>query len=242
MIELSTPVAGSPAQNAATPPRIGLYRVLRQVWSTGIGRFALICVFALMLCVLFAPWLAPHNPIAIKAVLRLKGPSIEYWLGNDQLGRDILSRLIYGTRIAMMVAFAGTGGALLLGSLLGLVDGAIIFVTHDLHLVSALCDKVAVMYAGKIVEAGPIDSIFGAPSHPYTRALLACDPARIPGVSRELPFIAGAVPPPGGERVGCPFQPRCASAFGPCLSVTPVLTTLGQGDWTVRCHKVGPHA
>lgn len=123
-----------------------------------------------------------------------------------------------------------------------LVDGAIIFVTHDLHLVSALCDKVAVMYAGEIVEAGPIDSIFGAPSHPYTRALLACDPARIPGVSRELPFIAGAVPPPGGERVGCPFQPRCASAFGLCLAVTPALTTLGQGDWTVRCHKVGPHA
>ncbi|WP_406703830.1 ABC transporter permease [Sodalis sp.] len=123
MIELSTPVAGSPAQNAATPPRMGLYRVLRQVWSTGIGRFALICVVALMLCALFAPWLAPHTPIAIKAVLRLKGPSMAYWLGNDQLGRDILSRLIYGTRIAMMVAFAGTDGALLLGSLLGLVAG-----------------------------------------------------------------------------------------------------------------------
>lgn len=123
-----------------------------------------------------------------------------------------------------------------------LVDGAIIFVTHDLHLVSALCDKVAVMYAGEIVEAGPIDSIFGAPSHPYTRALLAYDPARIPGVSRELPFIAGAVPPSGGERVECPFQPRCASAFGSCLTVTPALTTLGQGDWTVRCYKVSPHA
>ncbi|MBT9431933.1 ABC transporter permease [Candidatus Sodalis endolongispinus] len=98
-------------------------RVLRQVWSTGIGRFALLCVIALLLCALFAPWLAPHNPIAIKAILRLKGPSMYYWLGNDQLGRDILSRLIYGTRVAMVVAFAGTGGALLLGSLLGLVAG-----------------------------------------------------------------------------------------------------------------------
>ncbi|MGL9774637.1 MAG: hypothetical protein ACR5LG_13710 [Sodalis sp. (in: enterobacteria)] len=116
MIELSTPVGGASAPAiAATPPQIGMARVLRQVWSTGIERFALLCVIALLLCALFAPWLAPHNPIAIKAVLRLKGPSMDYWLGNDQLGRDILSRLIYGTRVAMMVAFGSTGGALLVG-------------------------------------------------------------------------------------------------------------------------------
>ncbi len=104
-------------------PRTGIRRVLRQVWSGGMGRFALVCVAMLLLCAIFAPWLAPHDPIAIKSALRLKGPSIEYWLGNDQLGRDILSRLIYGSRIAMTVAFVGTGGALLIGSMLGLLAG-----------------------------------------------------------------------------------------------------------------------
>ncbi|HEY0210562.1 ABC transporter permease [Acerihabitans sp.] len=115
----------APGLETLTPaaPRPGALRVLRQVWSGGMGRFALICVVALLACAVFAPWLAPHDPIAIKAALRLKGPSMAYWLGNDQLGRDILSRLIYGSRIAMTVAFVGTGGALLIGSMLGLLAG-----------------------------------------------------------------------------------------------------------------------
>ncbi|TCL05481.1 MULTISPECIES: ABC transporter ATP-binding protein [Sodalis] len=123
-----------------------------------------------------------------------------------------------------------------------LVDGAIIFVTHDLHLVSALCDKVAVMYAGEIVEAGPIGEIFGSPAHPYTRALLACDPERIEVATRELPFIAGSVPMPSVHRVGCPFQPRCSLAFAPCGSETPPETLLGEKGRTVRCHKVNADA
>ncbi|NDL64736.1 ABC transporter ATP-binding protein [Acerihabitans arboris] len=123
-----------------------------------------------------------------------------------------------------------------------LVDGAIIFVTHDLHLVSALCDKVAVMYAGEIVEAGPIQQIFTSPSHPYTQALLACDPERIEVATRELPFIAGSVPMPSVDRVGCPFQPRCGAAFAPCSVETPPDTVLDAGGWVVRCHKVSAHA
>ncbi|WP_413736471.1 ABC transporter ATP-binding protein [Sodalis sp. RH21] len=123
-----------------------------------------------------------------------------------------------------------------------LVDGAIIFVTHDLHLVSALCDKVAVMYAGEIVEAGPIAQIFGSPSHPYTQALLACDPERIEAATRELPFIAGSVPMPSVGRVGCPFQPRCAAAFAPCAGLNPADTVLDDSGWVVRCHKVSAHA
>ncbi|HEY0210563.1 ABC transporter ATP-binding protein [Acerihabitans sp.] len=123
-----------------------------------------------------------------------------------------------------------------------LVDGAIIFVTHDLHLVSALCDKVAVMYAGEIVEAGPIKQIFSAPAHPYTQALLACDPERIEVATRELPFIAGSVPMPSVDRVGCPFQPRCGVAFAPCSAQNPPDTLLDAGGWVVRCHKVNAHA
>lgn len=123
-----------------------------------------------------------------------------------------------------------------------LVDGAIIFVTHDLHLVSTLCDRVAVMYAGELIETGPCDQIFAAPSHPYTRALLACDPARIDTPTRELPFIAGSVPLPGMARQGCPFQPRCSEAFAPCALENPPAVFSADGTRRVCCHKVNQHA
>lgn len=117
-----------------------LWRVPQRVWATGMGRFALICVSAMILCAIFAPWLAPHDPFAIKAALRLKGPSITYWLGNDQLGRDVLSRLIYGTRIAMTVAFLGAGCALAMGAVLGLLAG---YGPRTLDtLLMLLCDSV----------------------------------------------------------------------------------------------------
>ncbi|PIJ49423.1 peptide ABC transporter permease [Erwinia sp. OLTSP20] len=122
---------------AAAP---SLLRVPRLVWRTAMGRFALICVCLLLLCALFAPWLAPHDPFAIKAALRLKGPSMEYWLGNDQLGRDVLSRLIYGSRIAMTVAFFGAGCALAIGTFLGLIAG---YGPRQLDtLLMLLCDSV----------------------------------------------------------------------------------------------------
>ncbi|PIJ49403.1 peptide ABC transporter ATP-binding protein [Erwinia sp. OLTSP20] len=119
-----------------------------------------------------------------------------------------------------------------------LVDGAMIFVTHDLHLLATLCDKVAVMYAGELIETGPCREVFASPSHPYTRALLACDPARIDTPTRELPFIAGSVPVPGMARRGCPFQPRCAEAFAPCERENPPAVLLAGGGRMVCCHKV----
>ncbi|MBD1552724.1 ABC transporter ATP-binding protein [Pseudomonas typographi] len=121
------------------------------------------------------------------------------------------------------------------------VDAAILFVTHDLHLVGSLCDHVAVMYAGEMVEAGPVAQVFAAPRHPYTQALLACDPARIVTPTRTLPFIPGHVPPPTAARLGCPFQPRCSHAFGPCASEALPTTPLPFGGM-VRCHKVTAHA
>lgn len=123
-----------------------------------------------------------------------------------------------------------------------LVDGAIIFVTHDLHLVSTLCDRVAVMYAGELIEAGPCEAVFSAPLHPYTRALLACDPARIDTPTRELPFIAGSVPVPGMARTGCPFQPRCAEALPQCGRENPDAVFSADGARMVCCHKVTQHA
>ncbi len=142
MMAISTSTATSAPQEDITASRNapGVLRVLSHVWSSGMGRFALICVSALLLCAIFAPLLAPHDPFAIKAALRLKGPGSEYWLGNDQLGRDVLSRLIYGSRIAMMVAFLGAGCALVIGTLLGLIAG---YGARQLDTVlMLLCDSI----------------------------------------------------------------------------------------------------
>src|SRR4029077_4379948 len=71
---------------------------------------------------------------------------------------------------------------------------SILFISHNLGIVAELCDFIVVLYAGEVVESGPVSEIFHRPGHPYTQALLACDPARLDLVQRELPTIAGDVP------------------------------------------------
>jgi len=97
--------------------------VLRRVWSSAMGRLALGLVILLVLCSILAPLIAPYDPIAINPRIRLEGPSLEHWLGTDQLGRDVLSRLIFGTGTALRVARVGTAGALIAGVFLGLLAG-----------------------------------------------------------------------------------------------------------------------
>jgi len=95
--------------------------VLRRVIASPIGAISLGVVVILAICALFAPMVAPYDPIALAPRIRLQGPSWEHWMGTDQLGRDVLSRLIYGTATALRVALLGTGGALLVGITLGIV-------------------------------------------------------------------------------------------------------------------------
>lgn len=91
-----------------------------------------------------------------------------------------------------------------------------VYITHDLATAKLFCDRVAILYLGRIVEIGPTDEIFAAPRHPYTRALLAAipEPGEVTGVPRDLPRgeVPDAVRPPGG----CSFHPRCPRAFAPC--------------------------
>ena len=115
-------------------------------------------------------------------------------------------------------------------------DGlAIVIITHDLGVVADLADRVAVMYAGRLVESAPVDALFAAPAHPYTAGLLASMPRLSDAPRRRLPAIDGQPPRPGEVVEGCPFAPRCDFAAETCREVAPPLRTLA-GDREVACH------
>ena len=116
------------------------------------------------------------------------------------------------------------------------VEATLVLVSHNLGLVASLCDRVAVMYAGEVVETGSVEQIFHQPQHPYTRALLACDPAR--GHARgRLPTIPGEVPGLQQLPPGCAFAPRCRHAEAVCRTRPPALRRLADGG-RARCHLV----
>jgi peptide/nickel transport system ATP-binding protein len=115
-------------------------------------------------------------------------------------------------------------------------DGAIVIVTHHLGVIAELCDRVAVMYAGEVVEEGPVDALFHAARHPYTQALLGCDPAVVEPSSGRLPTIGGRIPDLSALPPGCAFRPRCTVAQDQCSSPVP-RRTLGPGR-SVLCHGV----
>jgi len=100
---------------------------------------------------------------------------------------------------------------------------AMLFVTHDFGVVARICDRVAVMYAGRIVETGPVREIFRNPRHPYTRALLAAVPSTTAAPDR-LPVIEGAPPSIGNRPEGCAFHPRCPLAGPDCQRQPPMET------------------
>lgn len=117
------------------------------------------------------------------------------------------------------------------------VRGATVFITHDISVVERLCDRVAVLYAGELVESGPVAQVLEGPKHPYTKALLNCDPARIGVPTRHLPTIGGTVPAPGDLPEGCVFEPRCPVSVARCNTVRPKLENSGP-DRRAACHLV----
>jgi oligopeptide/dipeptide ABC transporter ATP-binding protein len=113
---------------------------------------------------------------------------------------------------------------------------ALLLITHDLGVVAEMADRVAVMYAGRIVEEAPVGALFDDPKHPYTRGLMASMPGGAPG--SRLRAIPGTVPPLGQLPPGCSFAPRCPERFEPCASAHPGTTSLGDGR-TVMCYLHG---
>jgi len=117
---------------------------------------------------------------------------------------------------------------------------ALILITHNLGIVARMCDRVAVMYAGRFVEVGDVRTIFSAPAHPYTRALLDAIPRLGQGGGR-LTAIDGVPPDLAQLPAGCAFAPRCPQAIARCEVDTPPAFTLEPGH-AARCWLAGPEA
>ena len=111
-----------------------------------------------------------------------------------------------------------------------------ILITHDLGVVAEMCDKVAIMYCGMIMEYGTLRDVYKNPAHPYTQGLFDSLPDLDTEVPRLKP-IPGMVPDPTELPAGCPFENRCARATERCKTKCPKLRTL-SGTHTVRCHNV----
>ncbi|WP_010677467.1 ABC transporter ATP-binding protein [Bacillus timonensis] len=114
------------------------------------------------------------------------------------------------------------------------LNTAIMLITHDLGVVAQICERVVVMYAGKIVEEGAVSSIFKNPKHPYTKGLLKSVPD-IRNKNERLYSIPGNVPRPGSIKNGCRFAERCEFAFDRCFSDTPELYEVDDKGHRVRC-------
>ena len=113
---------------------------------------------------------------------------------------------------------------------------AIIFITHDFGVVARMCDRVAVMYAGRIVENGPVRDIFNSPSHPYTRALIDSVP-KLEERTDRLYSIEGQPPLLSNLPEGCRFADRCEYARDRCISEYPVSFTIKEGH-TADCWRL----
>ena len=114
---------------------------------------------------------------------------------------------------------------------------AVILITHNIGVVAETCDRVAVMYAGNIVEAAEVETLFENPQHPYTRGLLGSVP-RADRDMDELTIIEGSVPNLANPPQGCRFHPRCKEAMGICRTTKPADIDLGDGH-LVACHLYG---
>ncbi len=114
---------------------------------------------------------------------------------------------------------------------------SVLLVTHDLALARHICDRIAVMYLGRIVELADTETIVGKPLHPYTRALIAAVPVPDPGSKRLGEVISGEIPSPVAPPPGCNFHTRCPYAHMRCISEIPPLIEVEKNHWAA-CHLV----
>ena len=114
---------------------------------------------------------------------------------------------------------------------------AYLFISHDLAVVEHLCQRIVVMYLGRVVESGPAHSIVRNPQHPYTQVLLSAVPTVNPSAKRDRILLSGDVPSPINPPSGCPFHPRCPVAESRCRTERPEFRTVAHGH-EAACHRV----
>lgn len=118
---------------------------------------------------------------------------------------------------------------------------AMLFISHDLETIRAVCDRVVVMYLGSEVESGPVESVFTEPAHPYTQALLSAQLAPDPTIRTRRQQLQGEIPSPLAAPPGCPFATRCPIHEAACDAALPPLLADVTGSHRARCIKLAPH-
>jgi oligopeptide/dipeptide ABC transporter ATP-binding protein len=116
------------------------------------------------------------------------------------------------------------------------LDLTMLFIAHDLGVVEHICDRVIVMYLGRVMEIASTADLYARPNHPYTQALLSAVPIPEPGKRRNRVILKGDIPSPISPPSGCVFRTRCPIATNDCANITPELKTVGEGQASACIH------
>ena len=207
---------------------------IKRLKKNKMTMFCFWVIVLLILVAIFAPLIAPYDPNMQDYANILKAPSKVHLLGTDEYGRDILSRIIYGTRVSLSVGILAQV-INLLKDMQKEMGMAYIFISHDFSVIKHISDRVAVMYLGRVMEIADKNDLYKHPMHPYTVALLSAIPVPDRKCKKEKIVLEGDLPSPVNPPSGCVFHTRCPRAQEICKTQVPQQKDYGNGH-CCACH------